>query len=383
MAKLSVIIPVYNVQKYLPQCLDSILNQTFKDIEVICIDDGSTDDSLAILNDYALRDSRLKILTQSNSGPANARNLGIKVATSDVITFLDSDDWIASENAFEEIYNKFIENDVDLLVFDHYEYNNKKNALKHNNQRRFVFKYNKKDYERKLSFEDFRKYIFRFSPFPWNKFYKRQFLIENEIFFPMDLVAGEDSAFAMYAIMYSQSIYITDKKYIVYRTDLETSLTNAKIHTHLDYPIKVCEAMYDFLNNRGLYEEYRTEHLLSVTRRLLGHYLNQTIVGEERNSYIEIVKNHYKQIKVTKRDIKNIGKYPYEMSLLHKHLNYSVYIIYRLLGFLPVLKIKKSKKSRRYYIFGIPLFLSIDKGEYSKDIFFLGKPIRLMKIRGS
>ena len=92
--KFSVIIPVYNVEQYLRDCLDSVLNQTFSDWEAICVNDGSTDGSAAILEEYVVRDKRFKIVTQSNGGLSAARNTGMEVAEGDYIVFLDSDDWL-------------------------------------------------------------------------------------------------------------------------------------------------------------------------------------------------------------------------------------------------------------------------------------------------
>ena len=97
MYKLSVIIPVYNVENYLRECLDSIINQTVKDIEIICVDDGSTDSSPDILKEYQNKDSRIRIITKENGGQASARNLGIKEAQGEYIVFIDSDDFIESE----------------------------------------------------------------------------------------------------------------------------------------------------------------------------------------------------------------------------------------------------------------------------------------------
>ena len=94
MPKISVIIPVYNVEKYLGQCLDSVVNQTFKDIEIICIDDGSTDSSLDILKKYAQIDSRIIIINSENNGVSEARNKGIERAKGDYIYFIDGDDYI-------------------------------------------------------------------------------------------------------------------------------------------------------------------------------------------------------------------------------------------------------------------------------------------------
>ena len=94
MVTLSVIVPVYNTEKYLRECLDSIINQTFRDIEIICVNDGSTDKSLEILKEYALKDNRIKVITQGNKGQSVARNIGLNNASGKYITFIDSDDYL-------------------------------------------------------------------------------------------------------------------------------------------------------------------------------------------------------------------------------------------------------------------------------------------------
>ncbi len=91
---ISVIVPVYNVEKYLSKCLDSIINQTYQNLEIICVDDGSTDSSPMILEEYAKKDSRIKIITRQNGGLSAARNTGVKNATGEFVSFVDSDDWI-------------------------------------------------------------------------------------------------------------------------------------------------------------------------------------------------------------------------------------------------------------------------------------------------
>ena len=103
--RFSVIIPVYNMERYLRECLDSVLNQSFSEWEAICVNDGSTDSSEEILNEYALKDNRLKVVIQSNGGLSAARNSGIKIATGDYILFLDSDDWL-EPNALEYLAHR-------------------------------------------------------------------------------------------------------------------------------------------------------------------------------------------------------------------------------------------------------------------------------------
>ena len=113
--KISIIIPVYNVEKYLHECLDSIINQTFKDLEIICVDDGSTDKSSEILEEYEQKDKRFTVISQPNKGVSAARNRGMQQAKGKYIMFVDSDDYIAS-NACELIYNSAEEKRCDILL---------------------------------------------------------------------------------------------------------------------------------------------------------------------------------------------------------------------------------------------------------------------------
>ena len=106
MPKVSVIIPVYNVENYLRQCLDSVVNQTLKEIEIICVDDGSTDDSFDILQEYAEKDARIKVVKQKNQGVGFSRNKGIKLANGEFVCFLDSDDYYQYDNNLELLYTK-------------------------------------------------------------------------------------------------------------------------------------------------------------------------------------------------------------------------------------------------------------------------------------
>ena len=115
MPKVSVIIPIFNVEKYLKKCLDSVINQTFKDIEIICVNDGSTDNSLKILEEYSKLDNRIKIINKSNGGSSSARNAGLTIANAEYCYFIDSDDWLEL-NTLEKLYNIMISNDVDSVI---------------------------------------------------------------------------------------------------------------------------------------------------------------------------------------------------------------------------------------------------------------------------
>ena len=116
--KISVILPVYNVEKYLRECLDSIINQTLKEIEIICLNDGSTDNSLSILKEYASKDNRIKIIDKENEGQGYARKVGFDSATGECILFCDSDDYYSELTAFEELYNYIEKVKVDVVIFE-------------------------------------------------------------------------------------------------------------------------------------------------------------------------------------------------------------------------------------------------------------------------
>ena len=129
--KISVVLPVYNVANYLRKCLDSLVNQTFEDFEVICVNDGSTDLSLGILEGYALSDSRFKIISQENKGLSGARNTGIQHVQGKYVLFVDSDDWL-EENALEELYNHVKGFDSDITMFKFRYYNEDTNEFSEN-----------------------------------------------------------------------------------------------------------------------------------------------------------------------------------------------------------------------------------------------------------
>ena len=114
--KISVVIPVYNVEKYLQQCLDSIVNQTLEEIEIICVNDCSTDNSSKILEEYSAKDERIRIISkEKNEGPGPARNRGMEDLNGDYVSFIDSDDFIIQNTAYEKLYEFALKNHADMV----------------------------------------------------------------------------------------------------------------------------------------------------------------------------------------------------------------------------------------------------------------------------
>lgn len=211
--KVSVLIPVFNTEKYLRRCLDSVINQTLKDIEIIIINDGSTDSSEEIIREYINRDSRIIYSKQKNSGLGATRNNGLKLAKGEYIAFLDSDDWVEL-NCYEIMYSTAQKDNSDLVVSDYYiDSLNSSNIYTHN------FK-DKNDYLRKV----IRREIAGFS---WNKLYKRMMILENNLRFPErgELENVEDQFFSIRCAFFSNRI-IQTKKPLVHYIIREGSIVN-------------------------------------------------------------------------------------------------------------------------------------------------------------
>ncbi len=224
MTKVSVIVPVYNVEKYLSKCLDSLVNQTLRDLEIICINDGSTDNSLKILRQYASNDSRIIVIDQKNSGTGSARNRGLKVAKGEYIAFADPDDWLEL-NAFEELYKKAKELNAQILMFDYNIASDKKTKYRCQAdvlKEKFNFDLCEKKY---LDKNDIKKFFCDISVYVWCKIYQKQFLDEHKIYFP-EVYFSEDHFFTWLCLYNAEKIYYMNKSFYYYYMRL-TSAVNS------------------------------------------------------------------------------------------------------------------------------------------------------------
>lgn len=179
MKKISVIVPVYNVEKYLSQCLDSIIHQTYKNLEIILVDDGSTDSSGLICDNYSQKDKRIKIIHKCQGGLSDARNAGLKIATGEYISFIDSDDFI-DKNMYSILINNTQKYNSDIVWFNYYNYYSKKHfinssIIKNND----LYDLSSSD---KIKFAKNLFYQYKMDAHVWAKPYKRS--IFNNIKFP-------------------------------------------------------------------------------------------------------------------------------------------------------------------------------------------------------
>lgn len=189
-AKISIIIPVYNAEKYLNKCLNSVCRQTLKDIDIICIDDCSKDNSFKILKKYAKRDSRIRIIKKSeNGGESAARNIGLQAAVGEYLSFIDNDDTIDPDFC-EKLYNKALESNYDIV---------KANSLE------IDYFGNKQSNDYNALIEKNNKDKFFFVTHWWTAIYKRSLILENNINFPEDRILGGDIVFLNKALLAAHS----------------------------------------------------------------------------------------------------------------------------------------------------------------------------------
>lgn len=302
---ISVIIPVYNVEDYLHICLNCILKQTYQDFEIICIDDGSTDSSLEILEYFAKKDSRIKILkNDSNRGPGFSRNRGLEVAKGKYISFLDGDDWL-SKYAFEILINKSEENNLDLLMFKNIVYYEEPREFKMEQyyDMKFMNKFENKVFNH---FDLDRTKLFVMPNAPWNKFYLKSFLDENNIRFPNENLIHEDNPFFYKVITSARRISLIDN-YLHIRRRRPNSImtyTNERLFDNID----ICYLTLDiFLENHDLYRYYKKEILTHIAYVLNTKYYQ--IEDQFKDEFFKQAQGVYKNLIVDYGLYNDILKY--------------------------------------------------------------------------
>lgn len=254
MYNLSVIIPVYNVENYLKKCLDSVLNQTLKDIEIICIDDGSTDSSPDILKDYSNKDPRIKVITKENGGQASARNLGIKEAQGEYISFIDSDDFIEPE-MLEKLYTKAKDNNLDMAMCKIATYDNQTGEIKDNVWYYMlgVFREFEKDI---FSHKDTMEFTCNIAVTPYNKIYKTSLLKDNNVLFPQGLIF-EDEKFFFDTYLRAKRVSIVDEFLYYYRTNRKGSTVDLNKENDYSDIIPISKQIRETFKQTNNYEDYK------------------------------------------------------------------------------------------------------------------------------
>ena len=286
--KFSIIIPVYNVEKFLPECLDSIIAQTFSDFEVICMNDGSTDNSLEILQKYANKDSRFKVISQENQGQGIARNKAIDIAQGRYLLFVDPDDFI-EPNTLEKIYEKFQQTDVDIIQFNFStcKENGRHSSIKSFKKRMHKeFHYSIKDNEIYNWRNIKKKNLEEMSLCVWDKAYKMNLIKANNIRLAPNK-HGEDHIFSISSNLLADKILYINKAFYHYRTRLGSAVNKASDDNFCIFDN--IALLKNFLTTNNLFNEYRVSFEEYVSTVLSWHFAN--IPTESVEKYLNKCKN--------------------------------------------------------------------------------------------
>lgn len=266
--KVSVIIPVYNTENYLKKCLDSVLAQTLKEIEIICVDDGSTDKSLDIVKRYQEIDNRFIILKQNNQFAGAARNNGLKIARGEYIAFLDADDFYVT-NALEQLYEKAKRYKLDFIKGRFYYLNDKNNDI-------YESDYSKKNCvkseltNRIIQFIEAPEQFIYIADVPWNGLYKRSFLRDNDIKFN-NLRCVNDHSFFIECLLAKSKFMVTDVYVNYYRVGQNDSLIVKKAK-YFNCQIESYNIVKKLLQKYNVSEKYKQIILSRELNAIFGWY---------------------------------------------------------------------------------------------------------------
>ncbi len=285
MAKISVIVPVYNVEKYLTECIESICSQSLEDLEIICVNDGSTDNSLDILNDFAKQDKRIIVINKANSGYGHTINMGLNAATGEYIGIIESDDF-ADKNMFEDLYKLAKDNDADIAKGDWFNYWSKNKFARKNNRissaKAFQLTNSKKD-----------KSLLRINPSVWSAVYKREFLNKYNIrFLETPGASYQDLAFSFKVFAMAERVILTDKAYLYYRQDNMNSSVKSKTKVYC-----VCDEYDEIDRFLEEYPQLKFEFKVQEEINRYNGYVSSVLRIDDavKPEFVKVFSEHFKE----------------------------------------------------------------------------------------
>lgn len=283
----SVVIPVYNASRFLRACLDSLLGQTFSDFELVCVNDGSTDDSLAILNEYAARDARVRVITKENEGggAASARNLGLSLAEGAYVQFLDSDDFFEPD-MFACLVGKARKAEADVVLCGADRYDQRLG--------RVVSAYEHMDLALAPSWEPFSyrdcpDRIFQLANvLAWNRLYRRAFLIEHKLYFE-PIPISDDLYLPALALVLAERLAVIDRPFVHYRFNTGSSQFDS-LPKHPEAGYAANASIVAKMREHGVYEAVK-QSWLDVSLRMMRAYFDQMTELENIKLLYEVYRN--------------------------------------------------------------------------------------------
>lgn len=265
MIQVSVVIPVYNIEAHLEQCLDSVAGQTLTDIEVICVDDGSLDDSPTILARYAAHDDRFQVFRQDNAGPGVARNTGLAQVTGQYVIFLDSDDWFEPD-FLEQMVRQLQKTDADMAICRAVEFDT-------NTGLELPSKWMlKEQYLPHECFppEDIAEHLYQFTyGWPWDKLYRTDFVRDANLSYPA-LPNSEDLVFVFQSLALAKRIAILDEILVHHRVNRMSSVSNSR-RLEPETPYYAMLMLRDALRQNNLYMSFEKSFVTWAIEFLIWH----------------------------------------------------------------------------------------------------------------
>lgn len=286
MTKVSVILPVYNEEKYIRKAVDSVLNQPFDDFELIIVNDGSSDDTLDIIKGF--EDERIKLINQTNQGPGASRNNALEIATGEYIMFLDGDDWYCPD-ALKTAYEEITSNDTDISIFQIIKYDGSEYS---ENSWFNLDNFPDAFEERVFNPHECRDFLFDISVSAAQKIFRREFLAEINARFP-EGIYFEDMPFFFYTFLKSEKVSII-KRHLYVRRKHEGSITESVDSKFLD-TVEAGQALMDIFIKNGWYDMYLFD-LLAF--KINGpRYALMGIEEKYREELYLLIKKDYESIK--------------------------------------------------------------------------------------
>jgi len=278
--KVSVILAVYNVEKYLRQCMDSLLIQTLKEIEIIAVNDGSSDNSLVILGEYAARDFRVRVISQENGGAGKARNTGLDAAQGEFLSFLDADDFFEPD-MLENAYNAAVVHNADFSAYQCDFYEEEKNCFSYQS---WTLRMEHLPPYAPFSYRQLTTNVFCvFVGWAWDKLFRREFVKKYNLRF-QEQRTSNDLLFVFSAIVLAKRIVVVPKILIHQRRDTKGSLSKTR-EKSWDNFYKALLSLRDTLRENGIYNELEKDFINYSLHFSLWHYrslkgFTQKLLGE-------------------------------------------------------------------------------------------------------
>ena len=287
---ISIVIPVYNAEKYLEQCLNSIKNQTYKNFEVILVNDGSDDNSENICKSFSEEDARFKYFTKSNGGAPSARNFGLDNVTGDYITFIDADDWV-DENHLEVLINNIKGNNSDMAVssIKKFDMSNNFHFRMYSNQEKYLLNFEKMSKDELLV--KLPKLILASNSYKIavSKLFKKELL--SDVRFDESIVYGEDLEFFFKLYLNINSISYIDEVTYIYRLHDESSSSKFG-NLHMEQELAIYKKMYERIEELGL----PTIHYVNTLKNLLVYRKDYLDNRDLYNEYVEFLEKIEKKV---------------------------------------------------------------------------------------